>query len=64
MPMQERFTDMKAEIRGLLVQQGVKAMRMVPVKRSYAFENTNVASGEQWVLKVRDALSVERMLSA
>lgn len=51
-PLQERFSDLKAEVRQLLVKQGVKSMRMVPVKRNYAFEDPNVATGEQWVLKV------------
>jgi DNA polymerase alpha subunit A len=53
-PLQERFTDVKAEVRALLVRAGVKSMRMVPVKRNYAFELPDVPAGEQWVLKVMD----------
>ncbi|GLC52568.1 hypothetical protein PLESTB_000644200 [Pleodorina starrii] len=51
--LQERCAPLREEVRGLLSKAGVGAMRMVPVKRSYAFENKDVPQGEQWVLKVR-----------
>lgn len=40
-------------MRELLHRHGIKSFRMVPVKRSYAFELGDVPHGEQWVLKVR-----------
>jgi hypothetical protein len=43
----------KEEVRALLQRSGVATMRMMPVRRSYAFENRSVPHGEQWVLKVR-----------
>jgi hypothetical protein len=36
-----------------MLRHGVKAMRLVPVKRSYAFEDPAIPSREQWVIKVR-----------
>lgn len=52
--LQGRCTDMKAEVRELLSSHKIKNMRMVPVKRNYAFEHPSVAHGEQWLLKVRE----------
>lgn len=52
-PQQTRAADLKAELRSLLLRQGIKSMRVVPVKRNYAFEDPSVPHGEQWVLKVR-----------
>lgn len=51
--LQGRATDLKAELRALFLKHGVKSMRVVPVKRNYAFEDAAVPHGEQWVLKVR-----------
>ncbi|KAG2500449.1 hypothetical protein HYH03_002016 [Edaphochlamys debaryana] len=51
--LQERCAPLKDELRSLLSKAGVSAMRMVPVRRSYAFEHKEVPHGEQWVLKVR-----------
>ncbi|KIY94207.1 DNA polymerase alpha subunit A, partial [Monoraphidium neglectum] len=48
-----RAADLKAELRALLLRQGVRSMRVVPVRRNYAFEDPSVPHGEQWVLKVR-----------
>lgn len=50
---QERCSSVREEVRGLLTRAGVGSMRIVPVRRSYAFENKDVPHGEQWVLKVR-----------
>jgi hypothetical protein len=52
-PKQARAADLKAELRALLLRQGVRSMRVVPVKRNYAFEEEGIPHGEQWVLKVR-----------
>lgn len=43
----------KGEIRKLMGERGVEKFTMAPVKREYAFENTKIARGSQWVLKVR-----------
>ncbi|EFJ41338.1 hypothetical protein VOLCADRAFT_107737 [Volvox carteri f. nagariensis] len=51
--LQERCSSVREEVRGLLTRAGVGSMRMVPVKRSYAFEVKDVPHGEQWVIKVR-----------
>ncbi|GIM16515.1 hypothetical protein Vretimale_19154 [Volvox reticuliferus] len=51
--LQERCSSVREEVRGLLTKAGVSSMRMMPVKRSYAFENKDVPHGEQWVIKVR-----------
>lgn len=51
-PTQGRCADLKAELRALLLKHGVKSMRVVPVKRRYAFEDASIPHGEQWVLKV------------
>ncbi|PNW83953.1 hypothetical protein CHLRE_04g214350v5 [Chlamydomonas reinhardtii] len=51
--LQERCGPLRDEVRSLLTKAGVSAMRMVPVRRSYAFENRDVPHGEQWVIKVR-----------
>eukprot|EP00883_Tetradesmus_obliquus_P007895 jgi/Sobl393_1/18556/SZX64231.1 len=48
-----RCGELKAEIRALMLSHGVKAMRLMPVKRSYAFEDPAIPQREQWVLKVR-----------
>jgi hypothetical protein len=66
-PPQGRAADLKAELRALLLRQGVRSMRVVPVKRNYAFEDPAVPHGEQWVIKVRragvcDPLRVMRVL--
>lgn len=47
-----RCTDLKSELRTLMLQHGIKSMRLVPVKRSYAFEDPNIPAREQWVIKV------------
>lgn len=47
-----RCTDLKSELRSLMLQHGIKSMRLVPVKRSYAFEDPNIPAREQWVIKV------------
>lgn len=39
-------------MRETLLRQGVSSMRMLPVKRNYAFENPDVPHGEQYILKV------------
>ena len=49
---QERCTEVKAELRELLTKHGVRNFRMVPVKRSYAFEQAGVPLGLQWCIKV------------
>jgi hypothetical protein len=49
---QERCSAAKAELREILAKHGIKSFRMVPVKRSYAFEDPAVPHGEQWVIKV------------
>ncbi|KAG2444014.1 hypothetical protein HYH02_009213 [Chlamydomonas schloesseri] len=51
--LQERCGPLRDEVRALLTKAGVGAMRMVPVRRSYAFESREVPHGEQWVIKVR-----------
>lgn len=51
-PVQERCTGVKAELRELLARHGIKQHRMVPVKRSYAFEVEGVPHGQQYVIKV------------
>jgi DNA polymerase alpha subunit A len=48
-----RCAALKAELRALLLSHGIKSMRVVPVKRSYAFEDPAIPHREQWVLKVR-----------
>lgn len=50
--LHSRCTDLKAEIRAVMLKHGVKTMRLVPVKRSYAFEDPSIPAREQWVLKV------------
>lgn len=49
---QERCAPLREEVRGLLTKAGVSSLRMMPVKRSYGFENREVPHGPQWVLKV------------
>lgn len=51
--LQERCAPLKAELRTLLLKHGVTNFRMVPVKRTYAFEEEGVPHGEQWCLKIR-----------
>ncbi|GFR41814.1 hypothetical protein Agub_g2584, partial [Astrephomene gubernaculifera] len=51
--LQERCSAVREEVRSLLSRAGVSSLRMVPVKRSYAFEHPEVPHGEQWVIKVR-----------
>jgi DNA polymerase alpha subunit A len=41
----------REEVRGLLAKAGVATHRMLPVKRSYAFEQRDIPHGPQWVLK-------------
>ncbi|KAL6757111.1 hypothetical protein V8C86DRAFT_3135851 [Haematococcus lacustris] len=53
--LQERCSAVKAELREVLQRHGIRSFRMVPVKRSYAFEVPGVPHGEQWCLKVRYA---------
>jgi hypothetical protein len=47
-----RCTELKAELRALMLRHGIKSMRLVPVKRNYAFEDTSIPAREQWVIKV------------
>lgn len=47
------FADVKAEVRQILGKHGIVKMTMKPVLRTYAFEDTSVSHGKQWVLKVR-----------
>ena len=47
------FAEVKAEVTGILKKMGVNKMTMKPVHRTYAFEDTSVSHGSQWVLKVR-----------
>ena len=47
------FAEVKAEVTGILKRMGVNKMTMKPVHRTYAFEDTSVPHGTQWVLKVR-----------
>jgi len=35
-----------------MLRHGIKSMRLVPVKRNYAFEDTAIPAREQWVIKV------------
>ncbi|GIL61548.1 hypothetical protein Vafri_16011, partial [Volvox africanus] len=51
--LQERCSSVREEVRGLLTKAGVSSLRMMPVKRNYAFESKEVPHGEQWVIKVR-----------
>jgi hypothetical protein len=55
-----RCGELKAEIRALMLSHGVKAMRLVPVKRSYAFEDPVIPSREQWVIKVGACSSAQQ----
>lgn len=55
MPVQllhARCTDLKAELRAVMLKHGIKSMRLVPVKRNYAFEDPAIPTREQWVIKV------------
>lgn len=64
MLLQSRASDLKTEVRALLLSHGVKNMRVVPVKRKYAFEDPAIPHGEQWVLKVsvtKEDLASERL---
>ena len=45
--------DLKAELRELLSSHGITSFVVKPVKRSYAFEDSHIPHGLQWVLKVR-----------
>lgn len=51
--LHKAFADVKAEIRQILGKHGIAKMTMKPVLRTYAFEDTSVSHGKQWVLKVR-----------
>lgn len=51
--LHEAFSDVKDEIRQILGKHGIVKMTMKPVLRTYAFEDTSVSHGKQWVLKVR-----------
>ena len=48
-----RCTELKAELRASLLRAGVRSMRVVPVKRRYAFEDPRIPHGCHWMLKVR-----------
>jgi DNA polymerase alpha subunit A len=48
-----RCTELKGELRALMLRHGIKSMRLVPVKRSYAFEDGAIPARSQWVIKVR-----------
>ena len=47
------FAEVKAEVTGILKRMGINKMTMKPVQRTYAFEDTSVPHGNQWILKVR-----------
>lgn len=51
--LHQAFSAVKVEMRGLLAKHQVTQMTMKPVKRQYAFENTAVRTGKQWVLKIK-----------
>lgn len=50
--LHSRCTELKAELRSVMLRHGIKSMRLVPVKRNYAFEDTAIPPREQWVIKV------------
>ncbi len=52
---------LKAEVRQLLKGAGISTFTMVPVRRSYAFEEQHVPKGKQWVLKVKYPASQPRL---
>ena len=52
---------LKAEVRQLLKGAGISTFTMVPVRRSYAFEEQHVPRGRQWVLKVKYPASQPRL---
>jgi hypothetical protein len=54
-----RCTELKAELRALMLRHGIKSMRLVPVKRNYAFEDTSIPAREQWVIKVGACLCMK-----
>eukprot|EP00775_Hariotina_reticulata_P008338 gene8338-8523_t len=51
--LHERCGELKAELRALMLSHGIRTMRVVPVKRSYAFEDPAIPARDQWVIKVR-----------
>ena len=51
--LHDRFGELKDEIRGVLSRNGVKKFTLVPVKRDYAFELSEIPRGMQWVIKVK-----------
>eukprot|EP00854_Cymbomonas_tetramitiformis_P021355 gene21355-25665_t len=62
--LQALAKDLKEEVRGLLLERGVTSFSMVPVKRAYAFERTDVSRAEQYVLKTSalEALLLKRKI--
>ncbi|MCO5579179.1 hypothetical protein L7F22_033032 [Adiantum nelumboides] len=50
--LQDFSKDLKAELAQRLMDMDVDTFQMAPVKRSYAFEDSNVPSGENYFLKL------------
>ncbi|XP_072964180.1 DNA polymerase alpha catalytic subunit [Typha angustifolia] len=50
--LQEMASGLKSEITKLLSDLNVSSFVMTPVKRNYAFERSDLPSGEQYVLKI------------
>ncbi|XP_020261450.1 DNA polymerase alpha catalytic subunit [Asparagus officinalis] len=50
--LQEMASGLKNEIAERLLKLNVSAFAMMPVKRSYAFERTDIPTGENYVLKI------------
>ncbi|WOL03535.1 DNA polymerase alpha catalytic subunit [Canna indica] len=50
--LQEMASEMKSEISKHLLDLNVSTFSMAPVKRNYAFERSDIPSGEQYVLKI------------
>ncbi|XP_038987866.1 DNA polymerase alpha catalytic subunit-like [Phoenix dactylifera] len=50
--LQGMASDLKSEIAKRLLDLNISTFSMTPVKRSYAFERSDIPIGEQYVLKV------------
>ncbi|PSS30744.1 DNA polymerase alpha catalytic subunit like [Actinidia chinensis var. chinensis] len=50
--LQEMASGLKTEIAKQLLDRNVSSFSMAPVKRSYAFERTDIPFGENYVLKI------------
>lgn len=60
--LQELATDVKAEVKRLLLHHGISQFRIRPVRRDYAFEQAGVPHGQQWVLKICYAGTLPQLL--